>query len=184
MATGKRRKLGMSGKTARFKELKPSTQAFIDTRLPEHQREIYNVIGRGVTEDKSLTPAISDADDFNITYIKASPGKGAALHAHPTVEVFIPLSGQWTIYMGENGDEEIELAKWDVVSVPPGLMRGFRNSGKEDAHLMAILGGTNSGHVSWHAEILKRAEATGLELDADGSLIDRLPLSDTGTLSS
>jgi hypothetical protein len=42
----------------------------------------------GVTEDASLRPAIPDARDFNLTYVKAEPGKGAALHSHLTVEVF------------------------------------------------------------------------------------------------
>src|SRR2546427_5736450 len=76
----------MLKRVARFKELRPSTQAFVDTRLPEHQRKIFNVIGRGVTEDPGLAPAIPDARDFNLTYVGADPGKGAALHAHPTVE--------------------------------------------------------------------------------------------------
>jgi hypothetical protein len=30
----------------------------------------------GVTEDASLRPAIPDARDFNLTYVKAEPGKG------------------------------------------------------------------------------------------------------------
>ena len=79
----------MKGRVARFDELRPSKQAFVDTRIPEHVRDIYNVIGRGVTEDPELRPAIVAAEGFNVTYVGAGPGKGAALHAHPTVEVFI-----------------------------------------------------------------------------------------------
>ena len=43
----------MQARTARFRELRPSKQAFVDTRIPEHVRDIYNVIGKGVTEDAS-----------------------------------------------------------------------------------------------------------------------------------
>ena len=32
--------------------------------------------------------------------------KGAALHSHSTVEVFIPLSGTWSIYWGDEGEQE------------------------------------------------------------------------------
>ena len=51
----------MLSRLARFKELEVSAQAFVDTRIPEYQRDIYNVIGRGVTEDADLAPAITDA---------------------------------------------------------------------------------------------------------------------------
>ena len=71
----------MLGRVARFKQLRPSEQAFVDSKIPGHERLIYNVIGKGVTEDPALKPAITDARDFNLTYVKAEPGKGAAFTA-------------------------------------------------------------------------------------------------------
>jgi len=161
----------MGKRVARFKELRSSRQAFIDSRIPGHEREIFNVIGRGVTEDASLNPAITDARDFNLTFIQAEPGKGAALHAHTTVEVFVALSGEWGIYWGDKGENEIILQQWDTVSVPPGVLRGFRNAGTEGAYLMAILGGTDSGRVSWAQQVIEQARQTGLQLDEQGNLI-------------
>jgi uncharacterized RmlC-like cupin family protein len=162
----------MLRRVARFKGLRPSKQAFVDTRLPGHERDIFNVIGRGVTEDPDLAPAIADPRDFNVAYVGADPGKGAALHAHPTVEVFIPLSGRWAIYWGDEGEDEIVLDAWDVISVPPGVMRGFRNAGTEHAFMMAVLGGTDAGKVVWSKKVLERATASGLSLDAAGNLIE------------
>lgn len=161
----------MLKRVARFNQLRSSRQAFVDSKIPGHEREIFNVIGRGVTEDASLNPAITDARDFNLTYIRSEPGKGAALHAHTTVEVFVALSGEWGIYWGDNGENEIILKQWDTVSVPPGVMRGFRNTGKESALLMAILGGTDPGRVSWAQKVLDQAKQTGLKLDEYGNLI-------------
>jgi mannose-6-phosphate isomerase-like protein (cupin superfamily) len=161
----------MLKRVARFKELKPSRQAFVDSRIPGHEREIFNVIGRGVTEDASLTPAITDARDFNVTLVHAGPEKGAALHAHPTVEVFIALSGRWAVYWGDTGENEIVLEQWDTISVPPAVMRGFRNAGNEDAYLMAILGGSDAGKVAWSPAVLEKAKQTGLELDEQGNLL-------------
>lgn len=46
---------------------------------------------------------------FSLTLVHAAPGKGAALHAHPTVEVFMPLSGRWAIDWGDAGEHEIVL---------------------------------------------------------------------------
>ena len=160
----------MLKRVARFKDLTPSRRAFVDSLIPGHEREIFNVIGRGVTEDPALNPAITDARDFNVTLVHAHPEKGAALHAHPTVEVFMPLSGRWVVYWGDAGENEITLERWDVVSVPPGVMRGFRNAGSDDAYLLAILGGTDAGRVAWAPQVLERAQQTGLKLDAEGNL--------------
>ena len=160
----------MRSRTSHFPNLQPSGEAFVDTRIPEHIRDIYNVIGRGVTEDTNLQPAVTAVEGFNVTYIGADPGKGAALHSHPTVEVFVAMTGRWIVYWGEDGTGETELAPMDLVSVPVGVMRGFRNISDDHAYLMAILGGNDAGHVDWSEKVLAQAKKTGLELDADGNL--------------
>lgn len=162
----------MAKRIARFDELKASPQAFVDTRLPGHERDIYNVIGAGVSEDPALKPAIVDAQDFNLTYVGAEPGNGAALHDHPTVEVFVPMTGTWTFFWGDEGEESVTLGPSDVISMPPGVMRGFRNDGEETAHLMAILGGSNAGKVTWSKKVLEEARESGLDLDDDGNIIE------------
>lgn len=161
----------MQKRVARFRELKANKQAFVDSRIPEHHRDIFNVIGSGVNEDPDTSPAIAEASDFTITYVGAEPGKGASLHHHPTVEVFIPISGRWIVYWGEKGENEIVLETADVASVPPGVMRGFRNAGEGYAHLMAIMGGADSGKVTWDPAVLERAAETGLTLDEERNLV-------------
>ena len=99
----------MKKRYAKFSDLNPSKQAFVDTRLPEHERDIFNVIGEGVTEDPELKPAISAVEGFNVTYVGADPGKGAALHAHTTVEVFYAMSGRWAVFWGDEGENERTL---------------------------------------------------------------------------
>ena len=165
----------MKKRTARFKDLSYSTQGYLDTRIPAHERNTYNVIGRGVTEDPKLAPAITDAPNFNLTYIGADPGKGAALHDHPTVEVFIPMTGQWTFLWGENGEHEILIDQFDVISVPPGVMRGFRNESDEHSFIMAILGGTDSGSVSWSSNVIDEAEKPVLRLNEYGTISEIEP---------
>ena len=173
MATVSSSKVDMMRRVARLKSLKASRLAFVDTRIPGHEREIYDVIGSGVTEDAKSRPAITDAQDFNLTYIGAKPGNGAALHSHSAgVEVFIPITGTWAVFWGDQGEHEVILEQGDVVSVPPGVMRGFRNTGNAPAYLMAILGGTDAGRVTWSPAVLEKARATGLGLDAAGNLIE------------
>ncbi len=161
----------MLTRVARYDELQASTEAFVDSLVPGHEREIINVIGHGVTEDARLNPAITDAQDFHLTLIRAEPGKGAALHAHKTLEVFMPLSGRWAVFWGDQGEQEIVLERWDTISVPVGVMRGFRNAGNDGALLMSILGGTDPGRVTWAPQVLEAALKSPLRLDAKGNVV-------------
>lgn len=157
-------------RVARYKNLKPSPRAFVDTAIPGYERLIYNIIGRGVTEDPALAPAITDARDFNLTLVRKAPGNRVGLHDHPTVEVFMPLTGRFGVYWGDEGENEVILEQWDVISVPPGVMRGFRNLGTEDAFLLAILGGSDAGHVEWSPSVLETARQHGVQLDEHGNV--------------
>lgn len=153
-----------------------SDLAFLDQRLPGFQREIINMIGMGVTEnteDPSLVPKISTpAHGFAVTYNRATRGNGAALHAHLTEEVFVPVRGSWQIYWLEGEDERsVILDPGDIVNMPTGIYRGFRCASEEpDALLIGITGGPDAGNVAWHPSIVEAARGTGLEVDNDGNL--------------
>ena len=171
MASVQGSKEEMLKRGARFKDRVPNRKAYVDSSLPGHARENFKIIGRGVAEDPADMPAIADPHDFNVSAVRAKPGNGAALHSHATVEVFIPLSGQWAIYWGDAGEDEVVLGSGDTISVPPGVMRGFRNAGDEEACLLAIIGGRDPGHVSWSPEVLERAGHIGVGLDDQGNLV-------------
>ena len=158
-------------RVARFKDLKSSSEAFIDTRIPEYNREIFNIIGRGVTENTTLAPAISDNRDFNLTMLKSDPGKGSSLHDHDTIECFIALTSKWAIGLGDNGEEEVILEPFDIFSVPPGVMRSVKNAGTGPGCILAILGGTNPGRARWSPTINAKARALGLVVDENGDLV-------------
>ncbi len=160
---------------ARFSELEFSEAAFIDAVLPEYERKIFNVIGAGVTEDASLKPAITAVEDFNLTMVKAAKGKGASLHSHSTVEVFVPLSGRWAVCWGDDGENEIELDPFDVMSVPTEIMRGFRSVSDGEHLLVSIIGGEDAGQVDWPDAVIKRAAEAGLSLDAEGNIVRAAP---------
>jgi mannose-6-phosphate isomerase-like protein (cupin superfamily) len=162
-----------SERVGRFKELKSSAKAFIDALIPGYERDLYNIIGRGVVEDKELLPPIRDNRDFNLGMIKAEPGKGASLHIHATIEVFFALTGRWAIYwQNQDGTQhETILEPYDTVSVPIGLSRGFRNAGDETASMLAIVGGTDPGKVVWPDETVEMASEHGIGLDENGDLV-------------
>ena len=161
----------MEQRVARFKSLTPHPVTFLDQALPEHKRDVFNLIGRGVSEEKGAAAEITDVRDFNVQMSRAKPGQGAGLHSHQTIETFMPLNGRWAILWGERGENEIILEQFDLISVPPGVMRGFRNVGSEEAYLFTVLGGTDPGRVTWSPALIAAARAKGWELGPDGDLV-------------
>ena len=161
----------MEQHVARFNQLKSSSQAFLDTRIPGYEREIFSIIGNGVQEDPNMNPPI-DPQEFHLAMIRAEPGKGAALHSHLTQEVFVPLSGRWAIFWGPEGEKEVILEAHDVISVPIHIMRGFRNVGDDTAMMLAVVGGKDPGRVGWPESLKAMAKDAGLSIDEDGNLVE------------
>ncbi|HZT89559.1 MAG TPA: cupin domain-containing protein [Stellaceae bacterium] len=163
---------------ARLAAIKGSDLAFLDQRIPGYQREIINIVGMGVTEnvaEPSLAPKIkAPAHGFAVTYVRNTPkGNGAALHRHPTEEVFVALKGPWEVFWLEGESERvIRLEPGDIVNVPIGVYRGFRNASDDlDAVLIAVVGGPDTGKVDWHPSVIAEARKTGLRVDDDGHLV-------------
>jgi hypothetical protein len=162
---------------ARFGNLRGSEEAFVDSRLPGHRRKKINLIGMGVVEatDKpDLMPNIpAPAYGFNLGMIQAEHGNGAALHAHKTEEVFMPLVGAWAvIWMTDEGEKEIVLEPFDTISVPIGVYRGFRYVGEGKGTLLTLIGGPDAGKVGWHSSVTEAAEKSGLRRDSSGKLAE------------
>jgi mannose-6-phosphate isomerase-like protein (cupin superfamily) len=157
----------LAGRVARFAELEPSSALFIDTVLPGYARTIWSIVGQNVGESRDTRPAIPP-DGFHLAVIESEPGNGSALHTHTTVEVFMPLSGRWSLFYGDTGERDVVLEQWDVCSVPAGVWRGFRNAGEVPAHLLVLVGGTDAGRLTWAPEIVERARQHGMTLDGHG----------------
>jgi quercetin dioxygenase-like cupin family protein len=163
---------------ARLDAMAGSDLAFLDQRIPGYQREIINIIGMGVVEnmkDPRLAPKIkAGAHGFAVTYVRNTPkGHGAALHRHPTEEVFIAVKGPWEVFWLEGESERVvTLQPGDIVNVPIGIYRGFRNGSDDpEATLIAVVGGPDPGKVDWHPSVIDAARNTGLAVDDDGNLV-------------
>ena len=132
-------------------------------------------VGMGVVEaahKPELQPNIPlPAHGFNLGMIQAETGNGAALHAHTTEEVFIPLVGAWAIiWMTDEGEKEIVLEPFDTISVPIGIYRGCRYVGEGKGTLLTLIGGPDAGRVDWHPSITTAAVETGLSRNEAGNL--------------
>ena len=107
--------------------------------LPGHRRFKVNLVGMGVveaTDNPDLRPNIPlPAKGFNLGMIQAEKGNGAALHAHETEEVFMPLIGPWEVYWDtDEGEKSITLEPFDSISVPAGRLSRFPPCGRRQGN--------------------------------------------------
>ena len=89
------------------------------------------------------------------------PGQGPCLHSHNgTFETFIVLDGTIKYEIGEPVAHSVTLEKWDVLSCPPNVYRGFHNVGDTDAVQLTVITGTGEGRddVSMPDSIAKKVE--------------------------
>ena len=82
----------MSGRVARFAEQTGNSQLMITQSIPGFKRDIYSIIGKGVSEDSGTQPGIVDSEGFNVAYVGAPPDNGSAMHTHDK-EIDIPFVG-------------------------------------------------------------------------------------------
>lgn len=148
----------MEARVARFGRLVP-TDDYVDARIPGCERTTWRVLG-----EPPAAPLA--AEHFHLNIVRCAPGKAAPLHSHLTQEVFVALTGEWEVFWGPQGARALRLAPYDVVSIPPGLSRGFRNVGSEDALLMGMAGGSDPGNIDWPPSVRAAAAAADVTLPA------------------
>ena len=135
---------------------------------------------RATRRARSPTRRLSGDVDFTFHVAECPPGQGPGLHAHhATTETFFCLDGRFRIFWGDHGEHEVTLDQWDTVSVPPGVVRGFRNVSDDVAHLLILVtGGVSDMNdiamtpeyreklSAFGPQVLPELEKTGLRFDA------------------
>ena len=139
----------MSARVARFNELE-TLEAQKNTGIPVQAadivwaRKLLSVIGLDGEIDTPINASapITGAGGITITYASCPPGTGPSLHSHrETYETFTVMQGRFEVFWNDDGENRIELDRFDTISVPPGVCRGFRNIGNEEAILQVIISG-------------------------------------------
>jgi uncharacterized RmlC-like cupin family protein len=152
----------------------PCTDAFIDCRIPGSMpKENFSIIGPGVTQNPAQVINLREPHGFNIGAAGMHPGITNNLHLHFTTEVFINTSGRYLLRWGVRGDEgELVIEPGDVACMPTWIFRGFSALSNEYGFLMTVLGGDDTGGIIWSPEVLRRAQATGLWLTKENTVLD------------
>ena len=148
----------MEGQVARFSQLRRVEFTREESSAPEpdlpmearelvefgHSRYLLSVIGLegGAGTQITSNSPINGAGGMTMTYAVCPPGTGPALHTHvETYETFTVLQGRFELTYNDDGSGELILEKFDVVCVPPRVIRTFRNISDEDGILQVIITG-------------------------------------------
>ena len=87
-------------------------------------------------------PAVSTNDKMSVIIAECPPGDRPLLHAHhKTNETFFCLDGRFRIRWGDEGENETYLDQFDMIAVPPGVVRDFTNVSAQTAHLLVWITG-------------------------------------------
>jgi mannose-6-phosphate isomerase-like protein (cupin superfamily) len=125
----------------RFADIKPDWNVFDDAKIAGYRRAQYRYIGQtlGKPEIKYI-PA--GGTRMSIMYVP--PGEGNAPHTHPVEEVFFILQGNLMVFFEEEDGRRLELnlAPWDCVSCPAGVIHGYQNDGVQPVFLQVMVGQT------------------------------------------
>lgn len=175
----------MEARTARFDRL-GLWDVQHNQKLPQDARDlVYARKLLAITSPRdALGPLANSAPirdvDFTLHVAECPPGQGPGLHAHhATTETFFCLDGRFRINWGDHGEDEVVLERWDTVSVPPGVVRGFQNVSEEVAHLLILVtGGVSDMNdiamtpdyreklAAFGPDVVPELEKTGLRFDA------------------
>jgi len=109
---------------------------------PKYRRAQMRYVGTGATgvdSDENVVPA----GHFTFSTMVLPAGSEGPLHIHRDAEeIFFVLKGHKVRFFIEHKGEMIEslLTERDLISVPPGLYRGVRNEGIEEALMCVMIG--------------------------------------------
>lgn len=137
----------MARRTLHFKDMQPYKRQHANSsgiapealeRLAAHC--VYPIMVPQDYTGRGAQAPIKGAPGLILSLTESPPGDGAALHIHEqTIENFFCLSGRFRIIWGDEGEQSIELGPLDFCSIPPGVVRGFKNISNETGRLLAII---------------------------------------------
>lgn len=142
----------MEKRVCRFNKLVPVKKQFEAKGIPAAAYEavaadqtFVMMAPKGHLSATGEEPPIIGGDGGDVvTYniVTCPPGNGPLLHAHQfTHETFMALDGRFRIEWGDNGEHSLILEKFDMVAVPPRVVRRFVNISDHDAHLFVPIQG-------------------------------------------
>ena len=103
-------------------------------------RRVYPVMAPADYQGRSAGAPVKGPRGLIVSIAECEPGNGPGLHRHlNTVENFMCLSGRFEIAWGDHGEHALVLEPLDMISVPRGENRSFRNVSNETGRLLVMI---------------------------------------------
>jgi uncharacterized RmlC-like cupin family protein len=151
---------GMTDHIVRFKDLQPKQGQYKDLGIPLDAYEmltaktLYSLLAPGDAAGSHKFAAASGPAGLSITIAECPPGDGPMLHAHMrTHEIFFCLTGKFEVSWGDDGQYSTVLDPHDMVDVPLGVTRAFKNVSDDTALLFVIILGGDQADVAYTHQI-------------------------------
>ena len=137
----------MEKRVARFKKLETYQRQNFDAHgIPPGAvekitaRKVYPVMAPADYQGRSAGAPVKGPRGLIVSIAECEPGNGPGLHRHlNTVENFFCLSSKFEITWGDNGENRTVLEQNDMISVPRGENRSFRNISNETGRLLVMI---------------------------------------------
>ena len=137
----------MQARVARFSKLQTyQRQNFDAHHIPPGAvekvtaRRVYPVMAPADYQGRSAGAPVKGPRGLIVSIAECEPGNGPGLHRHlNTVENFLCLSGRFEIAWGDQGEHTLVLEPLDMISVPRGENRSFRNISSELGRLLVMI---------------------------------------------
>jgi uncharacterized RmlC-like cupin family protein len=137
----------MEARVARFDKLQTYQQQNFETHgIPAGAvekitaRRVYPVMAPADYQGRSAGAPVKGPRGLIVSIAECEPGNGPGLHRHlKTVENFLCLCGRFEIAWGDHGEHTLVLEPLDMISVPRGENRSFRNVSNEIGRLLVMI---------------------------------------------
>ena len=143
-----------------FKELEPKQGLYENLGIPNEAYEmltakkLYSLLAPGNADGSHQFAAAEGPPGLSITIAECPPGNGPMLHAHMnTHEIFFCLTGKFEISWGDEGQYSTILEPHDMIDVPLGVSRAFKNIDENIALLFVIIMGNDQADVAYTHKI-------------------------------
>ncbi|MDC0190175.1 cupin domain-containing protein [Rhodospirillales bacterium] len=140
----------MESRVARFSQITPQSNSYSEE--DEIPKEAYEMLTAKTLYllmspecqggPMAHQPAVVTKDKMSVIIAECPPGDRPLLHAHHrTNETFFCLDGRFRIRWGDEGENQTFLEQYDMIAVPPGVVRDFTNVSDKTARLLVWITG-------------------------------------------
>ncbi|HEY4542419.1 MAG TPA: cupin domain-containing protein [Noviherbaspirillum sp.] len=133
---------------ARFRNLVPYQSQHAEKGIPRELMEyltanrVFPVVSPAGLVGRNAAAHLRGWPGLCITIAQCTPQQGPVAHNHTgTLETFFCMNGRFDVMWGNRLEHKVTVEPGDLVSVPPGMYRAFRNLTDEPARLLVLIQG-------------------------------------------